>query len=179
MKAHKKGFTLIELMAVLVILGILGTIVVVNVAPVFQRANLEKIKADMAQTEKALEMYKFNELQYPTTAQGLEALIIPHSGLKNPFLFPEDGYVSALPLDPWGREYFYEFPPRKSKKFDLNKIENTSVNILLITVFVQMVLGVITLILGVPIWLGVIHQLGAFILLASTVFCLFIFKKTR
>ena len=67
----------------------------------------------------------------------------------------------------------------KSKKFDLNKIENTAINILLITVFIQMVLGIITLVLGVPIWLGVIHQLGAFILLASTVFCLFIFKKTR
>ena len=119
MKKYKKGFTLIELMAVLVILGILGTIVVVNVAPVFQRANLEKIKADMAQTEKALEMYKFNELQYPKTSQGLEALIIPNSGLKNPYLFPEDGYISSIPLDPWGREYLYEFPPRKSKKFDL------------------------------------------------------------
>ena len=39
--------------------------------------------------------------------------------LKNPYLFPEDGYISSLPLDPWGREYLYEFPPRKSKKFDL------------------------------------------------------------
>ena len=86
MKKNEKGFTLIELMAVLVILGILGTIVVVNVAPVFQRANLEKIKADMAQTGKALEMYKFNELQYPATSQGLEALIIPNSSLKNPYL---------------------------------------------------------------------------------------------
>ena len=82
MKKYKKGFTLIELMAVLVILGILGTIVVNNVSPVFQRANLEKIKADMAQTEKASEMYKFNELQYPSTSQGLEALIIPNSSLK-------------------------------------------------------------------------------------------------
>ena len=97
MKKYKKGFTLIELMAVLVILGILATIVVVNVAPVFQRAYIEKIKADMAQTEKALEMYKFNELQYPSTSQGLEALIIPHSGLKNPILFPEGGYISSIP----------------------------------------------------------------------------------
>jgi len=119
MTRYKKGFTLIELMAVLVILGILGTIVVVNVAPVFQRANVEKIKADIAQTEKALEMYKFNELKYPSTSEGLDALVNPHSGLKNPYLFPEDGYISAIPLDPWGREYLYEFPPRKSRKFDL------------------------------------------------------------
>ena len=115
MNKYKKGFTLIELMAVLVILGILATIVVVNVAPVFQRANLEKIKADMAQTGKALEIYKFNELSYPSTSEGLDALIMPHSGLKNPFLFPEDGYISSLPLDPWGREYIYEYPSRKSK----------------------------------------------------------------
>ena len=119
MNKNKKGFTLIELMAVLVILGILGTIVVVNVAPIFQRANLEKIKADMAQTSKALEIYKFNELTYPSTSEGLEALILPHSGLKNPFLYPEDGYLSSLPMDPWGNEYIYENPPRKSKKFDL------------------------------------------------------------
>jgi len=119
MNKNKKGFTLIELMAVLVILGILGTIVVVNVAPIFQRANLEKIKADMAQTSKALEIYKFNELTYPSTSEGLEALVLPHSGLKNPFLYPEDGYISSLPVDPWGNEYIYENPPRKSKKFDL------------------------------------------------------------
>ena len=119
MNKNKKGFTLIELMAVLVILGILGTIVVVNVAPIFQRANLEKIKADMAQTSKALEIYKFNELTYPSTSEGLEALVLPHSGLKNPFLYPEDGYISSLPVDPWGKEYIYENPPRKSKKFDL------------------------------------------------------------
>ena len=119
MNKNKKGFTLIELMAVLVILGILGTIVVVNVAPIFQRANLEKIKADMAQTSKALEIYKFNELSYPSTSEGLDALVFPHSGLKNPFLYPEDGYISSLPLDPWGNEYIYENPPRKSKKFDL------------------------------------------------------------
>ena len=119
MNKNKKGFTLIELMAVLVILGILGTIVVANVAPIFQRANLEKIKADMAQTSKALEIYKFNELTYPSTSEGLDALVLPHSGLKNPFLYPEDGYISSLPIDPWGNEYIYENPPRKSKKFDL------------------------------------------------------------
>ena len=96
MKKYNKGFTLIELMAVLVILGILATIVVVNVSPVFQRANLEKVRADMAQTTKALELYKFNEMTYPNTSQGLDALITPHSELKNPFLFPDGGYISSI-----------------------------------------------------------------------------------
>jgi len=119
MKKYNKGFTLIELMAVLVILGILATIVVVNVSPVFQRANLEKVRADMAQTTKALELYKFNELTYPNTSQGLDALITPNSELKNPFLFPDGGYISSIPLDPWGREYLYIYPPQKSRNFDL------------------------------------------------------------
>jgi len=114
-----KGFTLVELMAVLVILGILATIVIVNVNPVFDRANYEKVRADMANTNKALELYRFNELTYPSTSQGLEALVRPHPELKKPFLFPEDGYISSIPLDPWGREYIYEYPPRKDSKYDL------------------------------------------------------------
>jgi len=67
---------------------------------------------------------------------------------------------------------FYE-----SRKHNLLKIENIAINFLSVTVFFQMVLGIITLVMGVPIWLGVIHQVGAFVLLASTVFSIFIFKK--
>ena len=67
---YKKGFTLIELMAVIVILGILATFVVVNVSPFLTRANVEKVKVDIAQLEKALELYKFNENTYPSTQQG-------------------------------------------------------------------------------------------------------------
>lgn len=118
-KKLSEGFTLIELMAVLVILGILATVVAVSVDPVFQRANFEKIRADMANTNKALELYRFNELTYPSTSQGLEALVRPHPELKKPFLFPEDGYISSIPLDPWGREYIYEYPSRKNSKYDL------------------------------------------------------------
>jgi len=114
-----KGFSLIELMAVVVIIGILASIVVVNVAPIFQRAYLEKIRADITQVSKALELYRFNEMTYPSSDQGLDALINPHDELKNPFLFPENGYISTLPLDPWGREYIYEYPATKSSSYDL------------------------------------------------------------
>ena len=118
-KNTTKGFTLVELMAVLVILGILATVVIVYVSPVFQRANFEKIRADMANINKALEIYRFNELSYPTTSQGLDALVKPHSELKNPLLYPEGGYISSIPEDPWGREYIYEYPSRRSLKYDL------------------------------------------------------------
>ena len=118
-KNTNRGFTLIELMAVLVILGILAGLVALNVDPVFQRANFEKIRADMANTQKALEIYRFNKLTYPSTSQGLDALVKPHSELKNPFLYPEGGYISSIPKDPWGREYIYEHPSRRSLKYDL------------------------------------------------------------
>ena len=82
MKNKEKGFTLIELMAVLVILGILATVVVVSVDPVFQRANLEKIRADMANTTKALEIYKFN-----STSESELPLKIKPSFIKSVFIF--------------------------------------------------------------------------------------------
>lgn len=67
----------------------------------------------------------------------------------------------------------------QSRKIQLIQIEKNAINLLLITVFFQMALGIITLVMAVPIWLGVIHQLGAFILLASTVFSIFIFKPAK
>ena len=66
----------------------------------------------------------------------------------------------------------------KSRQSEMLNIQTIAINSLSIIVLLQVVLGIFTLTYGVPIWLGVIHQLGAFILLANTVFCLFIFKKT-
>ena len=119
---HKKknyGFTLIELLAVIVIMGLLATVVVVNVAPFLGRSNYEKVKADFAQIEKALELFRFNEMRYPTTNEGLMALVKAPSSLKNNHLYPEEGYIKALPKDPWGNPYLYLRPGVKLKSYDL------------------------------------------------------------
>ena len=115
----KKGFTLIELMAVIVILGILATVVAVNVSPFLQRANLEKVRADISQIEKALELYKFNELTYPTTDQGIQSLVVPPSDLKRPSLYPEGGYKKSFPQNPWGRKSLYLYPGLKTSTYDI------------------------------------------------------------
>jgi general secretion pathway protein G len=116
---NKPGFTLIELMAVIVILGILATIVAINVSPFLQRANLEKVRADISQVGKALELYRFNEMNYPTTEQGIEALVKPHAELKRPYLYPQNGYINSVPLDPWGQEYLYLYPGQKTQTYDI------------------------------------------------------------
>ena len=115
----KKGFTLIELLAVIVIMGLLATVVVVNVAPFLGRSNFEKVKSDLAQIEKALELFRFNELRYPTTNEGLSALVKPPESLKNPHIYPEDGYIKSIPKDPWGNPYLYLMPGTKSSSYDL------------------------------------------------------------
>ena len=99
----------------IVILGILTTIVAINVSPFLNRANFEKARADIAQVEKALETYRFQHYVYPSTNQGLESLITPPDGLRNKNLYPSDGYLSNLPQDPWGNEYLYLFPGQYTK----------------------------------------------------------------
>lgn len=116
---NSKGFTLIELLAVIVIMGLLATVVVVNVAPFLGRSNYEKVKADLAQIEKALELFRFNEMRYPTTNEGLSALVKAPTGLKNPHIYPEEGYLKSIPKDPWGNAYLYLRPGLKSKSYDV------------------------------------------------------------
>ena len=111
--ASARGFTLIELMVVIVILGLLATVVVINVLPSQDRAMAEKARADVALLEQALDSYRLDNLTYPRTEQGLQALQQPPPGLARPERYRTGGYVRRLPADPWGNPYQYRMPGQR------------------------------------------------------------------
>lgn len=102
----QKGFSLIELMVVMVILGIIIGLVGVNVVGRGDEARITAVKTDFSTIENALEMYRLHNSRYPTTDQGLEALVTKPSGGSevNNWRGP---YLRNLPKDPWGNPYVY------------------------------------------------------------------------
>jgi general secretion pathway protein G len=106
------GFTLIEIMAVVLIMGLLMGFVGVNVFSSVQRARSESASAQIKSLEGALELYRMDNARYPTTEQGLDALVREPSGSPAPRNYPPDGYIAKkdIPLDPWGNIYGYESP---------------------------------------------------------------------
>jgi general secretion pathway protein G len=107
---EEKGFTLVELMVVLVILGLLITIVAIKVLPTLDTAKVGKAKADVATLETAVELFRLQTQNYPTSSDGLQALVSPPASLTRPELYQRGGYVKRLPNDPWGRAYVYAQP---------------------------------------------------------------------
>ncbi|KTT74586.1 general secretion pathway protein GspG [Sphingomonas sanguinis] len=97
-------------MVVIVIIGLLATIVALNVLPSGDTAKIQKAKADIANIETGLEMYKLQNLTFPTTSQGLQALVSMPAGLADPSRYQKGGYLKKLPDDPWGRPYLYAAP---------------------------------------------------------------------
>ena len=106
----QKGFTLLEVMVVLVIIGLLIAIVAPNVLDNQDQAMKQKAMADIASLEQALEMYRLDNFNYPTTEQGLEALLSKPSLAPEPRNYRENGYIRRLPTDPWGNQYQYRQP---------------------------------------------------------------------
>lgn len=110
---YEAGFTLIELMVVIVILGLLAAVVVINVLPNQDKAMVGKAKADISLLEQALEMYRLNNLTYPSNSEGLQALVTAPTSLAQPQRYQPGGYIKKLPSDPWGRPYQYANPGQR------------------------------------------------------------------
>lgn len=106
-KRAPRGFTLIEIMMVVIIIGILLAVVVPSVIGVDDRARIEAEKASLRGIAQALELYKLDNRRYPSTEQGLEALVSAPSGFPEAKNWGPDPYLRKLPLDQWDNEYFY------------------------------------------------------------------------
>jgi general secretion pathway protein G len=120
-RSAEHGFTLVELMVVIVIIGLLATIVAINVIPATDTARIEKAKADISTIEQALEQYRLDNLTYPAASDGLQALLNPPASLAQPQRYRRGGYIKKLPDDPWGRAYLYNVPGRRGA-FDISSL---------------------------------------------------------
>ena len=120
-QGSEAGFTLVELMVVIVIIGLLATIVAINVIPATDTARVEKAKADISTIEQALEQYRLDNLTYPAATDGLQALLTPPASLAQPQRYRRGGYIKKLPQNPWGRAYIYTVPGRKGA-FDISSL---------------------------------------------------------
>ena len=108
--APEAGFTLIEILVVIVILGILAALVVPRVLERPDEARIIAAKSDIAAIMQALKLYRLDSQRYPTTEQGLAALVTRPSQAPVPPNWKPNGYVERLPKDPWGQPYQYLNP---------------------------------------------------------------------
>ncbi|HDS1204162.1 TPA: type II secretion system major pseudopilin GspG [Shewanella algae] len=112
---RQKGFTLLEVMVVIVILGILASMVVPNLMGNKDKADQQKAVSDIVALENQLDMYKLDNSVYPTTEQGLEALVEKPNISPEPRNYRDGGYVKRLPMDPWGNPYLLMSPGEHGK----------------------------------------------------------------
>ncbi|NRA09202.1 MAG: type II secretion system major pseudopilin GspG [Myxococcales bacterium] len=105
----KAGFTLIEIMAVVLIIGLLSTLVGIAIFPQIDKSRVNAARAQLKMLDAALETFRMDSARFPTTDQGLEALIIEPADARN---YQAGGYLRErrVPDDPWGNPYLYEFP---------------------------------------------------------------------
>ena len=104
---RRSGFTLIEIMVVVVILGLLAALVVPRIGPQVAEAQRTTAATQIRSIEDALEMYRMHSGFYPTTQQGLEALVTAPTTSPVPKRYADGGYLKKLPDDPWGNPYVY------------------------------------------------------------------------
>ena len=113
---NRKGFTLLELMIVIVILGLLATIIMPKILNRPEQARYTKAMVEIKIIESALAFFKTDTGRFPTTSEGLLALVSNSGNIKN---YNSDGYLDKVPLDPWGNQYIYICPSMHGKYYDL------------------------------------------------------------
>ncbi len=116
--AKQAGFSLIELVVVIVILGILASLVAPQIMGNVDKALTQQAKTDMKSIETALKLYKLDNFSYPSTEQGLQALVEKSGIPPEPRNFKKGGYLDRLPKDPWGGNYIY-LSPGDHGEFDI------------------------------------------------------------
>ncbi|MFP6828195.1 MAG: type II secretion system major pseudopilin GspG [Gammaproteobacteria bacterium] len=109
-RRSQRGFTLIEIMVVVVIIGLLAAIIAPNVIGNIDKALVTRTQGDIRSIETALNLYRLDNFRYPTTDEGLQVLVAGSGGGKN--------YLSRVPADPWSNPYLYIYPGQQ-REFDV------------------------------------------------------------
>jgi general secretion pathway protein G len=117
-RAAQRGFTLIEIMVVVIIIGLLAAVIVPSVISKVDEARVTKAKADIQSLETALTMFRLDNSKYPTTDQGLQALVQQPT---DPTIrhWRAGGYLQHVSKDPWGADYQYVYPGTHGQEYDL------------------------------------------------------------
>jgi general secretion pathway protein G len=117
-KSPARGFTLIEIMVVVVILAVLGALVVPKILENVDKARVTRAQSDIRAIETALDLYRLDNFKYPTTEQGLEALVKQPAdpAITN---YRAGGYLKSVPKDPWNNPYLYASPGHDASDYDI------------------------------------------------------------
>ncbi|MGQ0589731.1 MAG: type II secretion system major pseudopilin GspG, partial [Sphingosinicella sp.] len=108
-RKREDGFTLVEMMVVIVIIGLLATIVIINVMPAADRAAVTKARADISVIDQAVQLYRIDNLRYPTSEEGIQALVTA-------------GHLRRVENDPWGRPYLYTAPGQGGQPYAISTL---------------------------------------------------------
>jgi general secretion pathway protein G len=134
LKKRARGFTLIEVMVVVVIMAILAAIVVPRIMTRPDQAKKVKARTDIGAITNALDLYNLDNGQYPTQDQGIKALVSKPTMAPVPSNYAQGGYLKNLPIDPWGHPYHYANPSKHGATVDVftyganNKSGGTGIN---------------------------------------------------
>lgn len=115
----QRGFSLIEIMVVIVIMGLLLSYVAPKVFQNVEKAQQQKVQADFSSIKTALASYRLDNFVYPTSEQGLEALVTKPTIAPEPRGWRSEGYLDKIPQDPWQREYLYLSPGENGRAYEI------------------------------------------------------------